>query len=60
MVQLSSSRCSCIAILGVSLVSFAAITLCVGSHRVFVIVVVDFVMTESGNFWIYLRISGCM
>jgi hypothetical protein len=42
MVQLSASRCSCIAILLVSLVSFAAITLCVASHRVFV--VVDFVI----------------
>jgi hypothetical protein len=30
-------------------VSSAAITLCVASQRVFV---VDFVMTQSGNFWI--------
>jgi hypothetical protein len=36
MVQLSATRCSCIAILSVSLVSFAAITLCVASHRVFI------------------------
>jgi hypothetical protein len=36
-------------------VSFAAITLCVASQRVF-IVVVYFVMTQSGNFWIHPRI----
>jgi hypothetical protein len=40
MVQLSATRCSCIAILWVSLVSFAAITLCVASQRVFIVVVV--------------------
>jgi hypothetical protein len=34
MVQLSATRCSCIAILYVSLVSFATITLCVASQRV--------------------------
>jgi hypothetical protein len=39
MVQLSATRCSCIAILWVSLVSSAAITLCVASQRVFIIVV---------------------
>jgi len=33
-VQLSATRCSCIAILWASLVSFAAITLCVASQRV--------------------------
>jgi hypothetical protein len=32
-------------------VSFAAITLCVPSQQVFV--VVDFVMTQSENFWIH-------
>jgi hypothetical protein len=36
MVQLSATRCSCIVILWVRLVSFAAITLCVASQRVFV------------------------
>jgi hypothetical protein len=38
-------------------VSFDAITLCVTSQRVFVVVVVVayFVMTQSGNFWIHLR-----
>jgi hypothetical protein len=35
-------------------VSFAAITLCVASQRVF-IVVVYFVMTQSGYFWIHPR-----
>jgi hypothetical protein len=39
MVQLSATRCSCIAILWVSLVSFAAIALCVASRRVFNVVV---------------------
>jgi hypothetical protein len=43
MVQLSATRCSCIAILWVSVVSFAAITLYVASQLVF-IVVVDFVI----------------
>jgi hypothetical protein len=38
MVQLSATKCSCIAILWVSLVSFAAITLCVASQRVFIVV----------------------
>jgi hypothetical protein len=38
MVELSPNRCSCIAILWVSLVSFAAITLCVASQRVFIFV----------------------
>jgi hypothetical protein len=40
MIQLSATRCSCIAILWVSLVSFAAVTLRVVSLRVFIIVVV--------------------
>jgi hypothetical protein len=38
MVQLSATRCSYIAILCVSLVSFAAIILCVASQRVFIVV----------------------
>jgi hypothetical protein len=38
MIQLSGSRCSCIAILLVILMSFAAITLCVASQRVFIFV----------------------
>jgi hypothetical protein len=39
MVQLSATRCSFIAILWVSLVSFVAIILCVASQRVFVVAV---------------------
>jgi hypothetical protein len=38
-VQLSTTRCSCFAILWVILASFAAITLCVASQAVFIIVV---------------------
>jgi hypothetical protein len=38
MVQLSATRCSCIAILWGSLVGFAAISLCVASQRVFIVV----------------------
>jgi hypothetical protein len=47
MVQLSATRCSCIAILSVSLVSFAAITLCVASQRVFVVVFVVYFFIDS-------------
>jgi hypothetical protein len=36
--------------------SFAAVTLCVASQRVFIFVVY-FVMTQSGNFWMYPRIN---
>jgi hypothetical protein len=38
MLQLSATLCSCIAILWVSLVSSAAIILCVASQRVFIVV----------------------
>jgi hypothetical protein len=56
-VQFSATRCSCIAILWASLVSFGAITLCVVSQRVFIIVVlVVYLSTLSGNFWIHPRI----
>jgi hypothetical protein len=44
MVQLSATRCSCIAILWVSLVSFAAITFCVASQGVFIAVSVYFII----------------
>jgi hypothetical protein len=44
MVQLSATRCSCIAILRVSLVSFAVIALCVASQRVFIVASVYFVI----------------
>jgi hypothetical protein len=43
-VYLSTTRCSCIAILLVSIVSFAAIVLCVASQRVFIVVSVYFVI----------------
>jgi hypothetical protein len=56
MVQLSATKYSSIAIIWVSLVSFAAITLCVASQRVFIAVSVYFFMTQSGNFWIHPRI----
>jgi hypothetical protein len=55
MVQLSAIRCSCIAILWVTLVSFVAITLRVASQRVFIVVYL--VMTQSGNFWIHPHIA---
>jgi hypothetical protein len=42
MVKLSATSCSCIAILWVSLVSFAAITLCGGSQGVFIVVSIYF------------------
>jgi hypothetical protein len=47
MVQLSATRCSCIAILWDSLVSFAAITLCVSSQRVCIIIVVVYFVIDS-------------
>jgi hypothetical protein len=53
MLQHSATRCSYNAILWVSVVSFAAITLCVASERVSV---VYFVRTQSGNVWIHPRI----
>jgi hypothetical protein len=37
-------------------VSFSTLTLCVASRRVFIVVSVYFVMTQSGNFWIHPRI----
>jgi hypothetical protein len=47
MVQLSATRCSCIVILWVSLVSFAAITLCIASQWVFIVVSVYFVIGSA-------------
>jgi hypothetical protein len=44
MVQLSAIKCSCVAVLLVSLVGFAVITLCVASQRVFIVVSVYFVV----------------
>jgi hypothetical protein len=56
-VQLSATKCSCIAILWLSLVSFAAIALYVASEWVFIVVIS--LSTQSGNFWIHLRICHC-
>jgi hypothetical protein len=52
MVQFSATRCSCIAILLVSLVSFAAITICITSQLVFIVVhfVIDSVRKLLGTF----------
>jgi hypothetical protein len=47
MVQLSATRCNCIVILWVSLVSFAAITLCVASQREFIVALVYFVIDSD-------------
>jgi hypothetical protein len=58
MVQLSATRCSYVTILWVSLVSFAAISLCVASQRVFIVVSIYISLsTESWNFWIRPRVS---
>jgi hypothetical protein len=53
MEKLSATRCSCIAIFWVSLVSFAAITLCVASEWAIPKVSL-YLSTQSGNFWITL------
>jgi hypothetical protein len=52
MIQLSATRCSCIAILWVNLVSCATITLCVASQRLFIVISLSI---QSGNFWIHPR-----
>jgi hypothetical protein len=46
-VQLSATTCSYIAILWVSLMSLAAITLCVASQRVFIVVTVVYFVMDS-------------
>jgi hypothetical protein len=56
MVQFSATRCICIAILWVGLVSFAAIALCVASQRVFIIIIIIIIIiislsTQVGKFW---------
>jgi hypothetical protein len=60
MVQLSATRCSCIAILLVSPVSFAAITLCVAPQRVFVVVYVfiDSVRKLLGTPSYFIKVAG--
>jgi hypothetical protein len=65
-VEPSATKCSCIAILWVSLVSFAAIKLCVAFQRVFVVVVVvvvDFVIDSVRKFLdtlSYVRFSSVL
>jgi len=56
MAKLSATRRNCIAILWVSPVRFTAITLSVAPQRMFI--VVYFVLTQSGNFWINPRIPA--
>jgi hypothetical protein len=53
MIQLSATRCSCIAILWVSLVNFAAIAICAASQQVFIIVVVCFDIDSVRKLWIH-------
>jgi hypothetical protein len=57
MVQLSTTRCSCVAILWVSIVSFAAITLCVLLLKECLLLLFISLSTQSGNFWIHPRIA---
>jgi hypothetical protein len=73
MIQLSATRCSCITILWVSLVSFAAITLSVVFQRVFIVVyfvidtpsytkvskaITSFVITHTRILFMYLKNRG--
>jgi hypothetical protein len=65
MVQLSATRCSYIAILWVSLVNFAAITLCVASQQVFIVVVyflIDSVrkLLDTPSYTHNINISCCV
>jgi hypothetical protein len=57
MVQLSATRCNFIAILWVSLVSYAAITLCVATQQVFIFISLS---TQSGNFRIHPCVCVCV
>jgi hypothetical protein len=60
MVQLSATRCSCIAILCVSTVSFATVALCVASQRVIPNVSVYFVVKSDRQLWIHpLTLLDC-
>jgi hypothetical protein len=47
--MVSATRCGCIAILSVSLVSFASITLCIASQQLFVIVAFVYFVIESAR-----------
>jgi hypothetical protein len=59
MVQLSATRWSCIATLWVSLESFATITLCVASQRVFIVVVVYYRLSPE-TFGYTVRVYVCV
>jgi hypothetical protein len=52
-VQLSATRCSCIAILWVSLVSFAVITFVLLLNEFLLMSVCISLSTQSGNFWLH-------
>jgi hypothetical protein len=57
MVQFSATKCSCIAILWVSLVSFAAITfVLLLSECLLLLLLFISLSTPSGNFWIHHRV----
>jgi hypothetical protein len=55
MVQLSATRCSCIGILWVTIVSFAAINFCVASQECSLLFIS--LSAQSWNFWIHPRRS---
>jgi hypothetical protein len=55
MVQFSATWCSFIAILGVNLASFAALTFCAVSQRMFIVVSVYFVIDSVRKLWIRPR-----
>jgi hypothetical protein len=57
MVQLFATRCSCIAILWINLINFAAITLCVASQRVFIVVTM-FIYRPSPETFGYTLVCG--
>jgi hypothetical protein len=57
MVQLSATRCNCRYFVSQSS-EFCSHNSCIASQRVY-IVVVYFVMTQSGNFWIHPRTICC-
>jgi len=57
MVQLSAIRCSCIVILWISLVSFAAITLRVASQWLFVVCLFRYRLSPETFWYILVRLE---
>jgi hypothetical protein len=65
MVQLPATSCSCIAILWASVVNFAAITLCVASQRVFIVVIslwlspetFGYILVSVGTSWLSILVK---